>query len=231
MKKNVVVLVVLTALSFLMFSGTARSEAVKWQAPTTYTDGTSISPSLIAILKYYVRIDQSNPRDSVGKNGFYYLGEVSNGGLLFPTDNALGNLLRSFGFDGRPVKFTVSASYIDNANVEEESAQSPPYSWTVPMIQASQPSLSPVAGSYSSVQTVTLASVTAGASIRYTTDGTTPSSTVGILYSAPFQVATTTTVKAIAYKSLMADSAVTSGTYTVVIPSKVPGVPKFILVQ
>jgi hypothetical protein len=81
------------------------------------------------------------------------------------------------------------------------------------------PSFSPVAGTYSSAQSVTISSTTSGASIRYTTDGSTPTSTTGTVYSAPVSIGATTTLKAIAYKSGMTDSSVTSGTYTINLPA------------
>lgn len=77
------------------------------------------------------------------------------------------------------------------------------------------PVFSPVAGTYSSAQSVGITSATSGASIRYTTDGSTPSETTGIPYSAPFTVSTSETVKAIAYQSGMTDSAVASAVYTI----------------
>ena len=77
------------------------------------------------------------------------------------------------------------------------------------------PAFSPAGGTYSSAQTLTITSATGGASIRYTTDGTTPTSTTGTLYSGPVSVPATTTIKAIAYKAGMSDSAVTSSTYTI----------------
>ena len=39
------------------------------------------------------------------------------------------------------------------------------------------PTFSPAAGTYSSAQTVTISTTTSGATIRYTTDGSTPSET------------------------------------------------------
>lgn len=81
------------------------------------------------------------------------------------------------------------------------------------------PSFSPAPGSYSGAQTVTLSSTTGGASIRYTTNGTTPTETVGTLYTGGFTVSTTTTVKAIAYLAGWADSLVASGTYTIAAPT------------
>jgi hypothetical protein len=76
-------------------------------------------------------------------------------------------------------------------------------------------SFTPAAGAYSSAQTVTVSTTTAGASIRYTTDGATPSETAGTLYSGPITVGNITTVTAIAYLSGENDSAVTSAVYTI----------------
>jgi kynurenine formamidase len=83
-------------------------------------------------------------------------------------------------------------------------------------ITVDAPTFSPVAGTYTGTQAVTIATITSGASIRYTTDGSTPSSTVGTVYSAPVSIAATATLKAIAYKTGLNNSTVTSGTYTIV---------------
>lgn len=89
---------------------------------------------------------------------------------------------------------------------------------TTPPSTVSNPTISPDGGSFSSAQSVTLATATSGASIRYTTDGSTPTSTTGTLYSSAFNVSSTTTVKAIAYKSGSTDSSVTSATFTITTP-------------
>jgi hypothetical protein len=75
------------------------------------------------------------------------------------------------------------------------------------------PTFSPPGGTYSSTQSVTISSTTSGASIRYTTDGSTPSSSAGTLYSGPVSISSNLTLKAIAYKSGMTDSAVASANY------------------
>jgi hypothetical protein len=65
-------------------------------------------------------------------------------------------------------------------------------------------------------QTITITCATQGASIRYTTDGITiPTSATGVIYSAPITITKTTTIKAIAYKSGMADSNSVSYQFTV----------------
>jgi hypothetical protein len=81
--------------------------------------------------------------------------------------------------------------------------------------QVATPSFTPAAGTYSSAQSVTIATTTSGASIRYTTDGSTPTSTTGTLYSGAVNIGSTTTLKAIAYESGFTNSNVASGTYTI----------------
>lgn len=80
------------------------------------------------------------------------------------------------------------------------------------------PAFSPAAGIYPTTQTVAITSQTPGASIRYTTNGSTPSATAGTLYSGPLAVAATTTLKAIAYRSDLADSFVGTATYVIGTP-------------
>ena len=59
---------------------------------------------------------------------------------------------------------------------------------------------------------VTITSETDGAIIRYTTDGNDPTTSTGTVYSAPFAIAETTTVKAIAYKNVSSTDYVSSVT-------------------
>jgi hypothetical protein len=76
------------------------------------------------------------------------------------------------------------------------------------------PVLSPTPGTYTSTQSVTITCATAGATIHYTADGTTPTGS-SPTYSAAITVAATTTIKAMATHSGYTDSAVASGTYTI----------------
>lgn len=73
----------------------------------------------------------------------------------------------------------------------------------------SAPVISPSSGVYASgPQTVTITGGS-GANIYYTTNGTTPTSS-STLYTAPFTVASSTTIKAIAIKQFFTDSSVTT---------------------
>jgi hypothetical protein len=79
---------------------------------------------------------------------------------------------------------------------------------------ANLPVFSPTPGSYSSAQSVTLTSTTSGASLHYTSDGTTPDCSSNP-YSAPLAITTTTTLKAIACHATMSPSPVVAGSYSI----------------
>jgi nucleoid-associated protein YgaU len=77
------------------------------------------------------------------------------------------------------------------------------------------PAYAPAEGSYTEAQEVAITTSTEGAEIRYTTDGSAPSATSGTVYGGPVSVTETTTLRAIAVKTGMNDSPVTSATYTI----------------
>jgi len=83
------------------------------------------------------------------------------------------------------------------------------------------PTFNPSAGAYSSAQSVTISTTTAGATLCYTTDGSTPTAngagtcTQGTTYSSPVNVATSETLKALGSKSGYSDSSVGSAAYTI----------------
>jgi hypothetical protein len=79
------------------------------------------------------------------------------------------------------------------------------------------PVFSLVGGTYTSPQSVAIRDTTAGATIYYTTDGTTPK-TSSTQYSGAIMVSTSETVQAIAVASGFANSAVVSATYTINLP-------------
>ena len=62
---------------------------------------------------------------------------------------------------------------------------------------------------------MTISTTTGGATIRYTTNGTTPSETVGTVYSSAVSISATCTLQAIAYENGYSDSRVASGLYTI----------------
>ena len=83
-------------------------------------------------------------------------------------------------------------------------------------LSVATPTFSPAPGTYSSAQSAALSDTTPGASIYYTTNGTTPT-TNSTLYnpSTPIQVSSSMTTEALAVASGYANSAVASGTYVI----------------
>jgi len=95
-------------------------------------------------------------------------------------------------------------------------------------LTAATPTFLPVAGTYAGTQSVVLSSTTAGATLCYTTDGSTPTAngagicTHGTTYSTAVSVASSLTLKAIASESGFLDSSVGSAAYTITSPASLP---------
>jgi hypothetical protein len=84
---------------------------------------------------------------------------------------------------------------------------------------AATPTLSPAAGTYTSAQSVTISDTTSGATIYYTTNGTTPT-TGSTVYSSssPVAVSSSETIEAVATASGYSTSAVGSAAYVINLP-------------
>ena len=78
------------------------------------------------------------------------------------------------------------------------------------------PTFSLTEGLYTSTQSVTISCETSGATIYYTTDGSTPTTSSNV-YSSAISISSTTTIKAIATKNNYLNSSVASATYTIFI--------------
>ena len=87
-------------------------------------------------------------------------------------------------------------------------------SYTLSLGTVASPSFSPGAGTYTSSQTVAIATATTGATIRYTLDGSDPTLQSPI-FASPFLLSSTTTVKARGFRADMTPSAVTTASYTI----------------
>jgi hypothetical protein len=176
--------------------GTVGSGTVDHSAYNSGTwDASALAPDQNAVRDKFVAVDSAIAGLS---GGSLFTTEM---GVLWPTAD-IGSLPAGWlatGSNGIP-SFTAIGSY----SMIVKSGGS-----------VAAPTFSPAAGSYSSTQSVTLATATSGAAIRYTTNGTDPTRSSGTVYSTPVSVASTATVKAIAYKDYWADTAVQSAAYTI----------------
>lgn len=84
-----------------------------------------------------------------------------------------------------------------------------------PMQQVATPTFTPTPGSYATAQAVTINCLTAGATIRFTTDGTPPTTASPAYNNAQIQVAVSTTINAIAEKQGMLTSGVATAAYSI----------------
>ena len=100
------------------------------------------------------------------------------------------------------------------------------YTITASKTVAATPSFSLAAGTYSTAVTVVIGDATPGATIYYTTNGSTPT-TGSSVYVGPFVATASTTVQALAVASGYTNSAVASATYT--ISATVAAAPMFSL--
>jgi pectate lyase len=84
------------------------------------------------------------------------------------------------------------------------------------------PTFSPLAGLYFATQSVSIASATTDATIRYTNDGIAPTCTTGTVYAGPIEVAQDVTLNAIGCATGKIDSAVASAAYVIRPPASAP---------
>lgn len=94
--------------------------------------------------------------------------------------------------------------------------------WVAASPTVSTPVIAPASGSYTNAVTVSITCATDGASIYYTTDGTTPSSSSS-LYSGSFTLTANATVNAVAIKAGHTDSAVATASFIVTPYTPAPG--------
>ncbi len=134
-------------------------------------------------------------------------------------DNSTGSTDRvvtiTYHADGTGVNLLVSFTVADNygsvwGNVTLQAATL--VSSTTPTVAT--PTITPNGGTYTNSVSVTLATQTAGASIRYTTDGTDPTAS-STLYSVPITLTQSVTLKAKGFLPGYNDSTTASAAFTI----------------
>jgi Chitobiase/beta-hexosaminidase C-terminal domain/Legume lectin domain len=100
----------------------------------------------------------------------------------------------------------------------DSAVASAAYTISLSLPSVATPTFSPAAGTYTSAQSVTISDPTSGATIYYTTNGTTPT-TSSTAYAGAITVSSTETLEAIAAVAGETNSAVASAAYTIAVPS------------
>jgi hypothetical protein len=124
------------------------------------------------------------------------------------------------GFTAAPGETSNYPLYIGSASFSGGSATQP----TAPAspTQAETPTFSPAAGTYSGAQSVTISDATSNATVYYTTNGTTPTTSAN-KYTGPITVSSTETLQAMAVATGDTSSTVASAAYTMAPASSDPG--------
>ncbi|MGA3008470.1 MAG: chitobiase/beta-hexosaminidase C-terminal domain-containing protein [Opitutaceae bacterium] len=159
----------------------------------TISDGISIVPSAISLTIRYTT-DGSEPGPD---NGMIYTGPIR----IAATTHLQAIAIETVSLPPPLPIFAVYLSTVTSAT------------YTITPVAA--PTFSEAGGTYSEEVHVRIADTTEGATIRYTTDGSTPTETHGTLVSDhTLRIESTATLQAMAYLN-GADSSVTSASYTI----------------
>jgi hypothetical protein len=146
------------------------------------------------------------------------ISDATSGATIYYTTNGTTPTISSTKYAGAiTVSTTQTIKAIAVASGYTQSAVGSA-SYTITLPAAATPTFSLAAGTYTTAQTVTISDATSGATIYYTTDGTTPT-TASTQYTTPITVSTTQTIKAIAVASGYTQSAVGSASYTITLPA------------
>ena len=161
-----------------------KSSGTQYNAAGTLSDGTPVSPSTVT---------WSASMFSISSTGVFTAGSVK-------TDT--------------PVTLTASTTIAGITQSGSLTVTVRKNKIKVPKPTVATPTITPNGGTFSQSVQVTLADATPGATIRFTTDGSTPTKKSPV-YSAPFTLASNATVHALALKTGATNSGLASASFTI----------------
>jgi hypothetical protein len=154
------------------------------------------------------------------------LSDATSGATIYYTTNGITPTTSSAQYiQPIPVSTTETLKAIAVAAGDNDSAVASA-AYTIMQTTVSTPTFSPSAGTYTSAQPVTISDATSGATIYYTTNGSTPT-TSSTAYAGPIAVSTTETLEAIAVAKGDTNSAVASAAYTITLSMPLVSTPTF----
>ena len=155
------------------------------------------------------------------------ISDATSGATIYYTANGTTPTTSSTEYTGPiTVSSTETLKAIAAATGDDDSAVASAAYNITPPARVSTPTFSPAAGTYTSTQSVTISDATSGATIYYTTNGTTPG-TSSTEYTGPITVSSTETLEAIAVATGYTDSTVASAVYTISLSLPLVATPTF----
>ena len=183
--------------------------------------GTGYKDSPVASASYVIQPSVSTPTFSPAAGAYtsaqsVTISDATSGATIYYTINGTTPTTSSTPYAGPiAVSSTETLEAIAVKTGDTNSAvTSAAYTITSSPPTVSTPTFSPTGGAYTSAQSVTISDATSGATVYYTTDGTTPTAS-STLYTGPIVVSSTETLEAIAADTGDTDSAVASAAYTI----------------
>ena len=149
------------------------------------------------------------------------ISDVTTGATIYYTADGSTPTTNSTKFSGAimvPASETINAIAVASGYTNSAVGTA---TYTISIPQAATPTFSPVAGTYTAAQAVTISDGITGTSIYYTADGTTPT-TSSTLYTKSITVSVSQTINAIAVASGYTNSAVGTAAYVLNIPTATP---------
>ncbi len=221
-------------LTFEPAPGAVGNATVTVTATNVYTTGGSAVPGATPVTKTFTIAVSgvAAPTFSVA-TGYYATSQnvtltaAAGASIYYTTDGTLPTVASTAYSTAIPVATTTTLYAIavvgGGVSPIATAIYTIPAPASAPVAPTATPTFSVASGAFETAQTVTIACTTTGAVIRYTTDGSNPTATSPI-YTAPVALSSTTTLKAMAMKTGMGDSALATSTYTIA-----PALPVFSL--
>jgi len=198
-----------------VYKSAVSVSATEYLQAIAVADGYTNSP--IATALYSIGADVtatpvlSPPPGAYGKSQTVTITDATPGAVI-TYSVAIGSAVNTYTYTG---PFTVSSTeYIAYDAIAPGYTRSAALEGIYTIGSVPTPQFSPAAGTYSTAQAVNIYDITPSASIYYTTDGTTPTTTSAV-YTGPVIVTANQTIRAFAVATGLTSSAPLSSAYTI----------------